>query len=43
MGKFFDTKMIVSVIIGGMLLALVVMPMWKKETAVVLPPAEPQG
>jgi hypothetical protein len=45
MGKYFDTKMIVSVIIGMMLVGLVIMPMWKKDVAPVLPtdPATPQG
>lgn len=33
MGKWIDTKGIVTVIIGMMLVGLVIMPMWKKDVA----------
>tara|TARA_R110000751_G_scaffold25439_1_gene69031 strand:+ start:197 stop:322 length:126 start_codon:yes stop_codon:yes gene_type:complete len=38
MGKYFDTKMIVSVIIGMMLVGLVIMPMWEKDVAPAVAP-----
>lgn len=37
MGKWIDTKGIITVIIGMMLVALVIMPMWKKDVAPTLP------
>jgi len=37
MGKWIDTKGIVTVIIGMMLVGLVIMPMWKKDVAPALP------